>query len=174
MTVEELVNKDNSFNSSIFISKVNNMVKKLYNATTLDELDTVDHFVSDKVLSLFQKEIDNAKTVNSKVIFDQVNVNSEIIDVSILDNYYLINCKVTVSYYKYYMDENGNYNNNSNNKNKVIRNVLLKKPIGSSLGIINKCLGCGTTLDINDNGKCPSCGRIFDLEKYDFYIENIV
>ena len=175
MTLDELVKRDSSFNSSTFISKVNNMVKKLYNATTLNELETVDHLVSDKVLKSFQDEIDKANSINEKVIFDQVNVNSEIRDISVIDDFYMIRCTVTVQYFKYYIDNNGNYTQgNQSTKTRVIRNAILKKPVGSSLGIVNRCLGCGTTLNINDNGKCPSCGRIFDLEEFDFYIEDFV
>ena len=175
MTLDELVKRDSSFNSSTFISKVNNMVKKLYNSTTLNELDKVRHFASDKVLSSFQNEIDKANSMGNKIIFDQVNVNSEVKDISIYDNYYIIRCLVRVQYFKYYMDNNGNYmEGNQNTKSSIMRTALLKKPVGSSLGIVNRCLGCGTTIDINDNGKCPSCGRIFDLKEFDFYIEDFV
>lgn len=175
MTLDELVKRDSSFNSSTFISKVNNMVKKLYNATTLNELDTVDHFASDKVLNSFQNEISIANNNNERVIFDQVNVNSEVKDVSEYDNNYMIRCLVTVQYFKYYIDNNGKFTHgNQDIKSKVIRTAILKKPVGSSLGMVNRCLGCGTTLNVNDNGKCPSCGRIFDLEEFDFYIEDLV
>ena len=87
----------------------------------------------------------------------------------------MIRCLVTVQYFKYYIDNNGKFTHgNQDIKSKVIRTAILKKPVGSSLGMVNRCLGCGTTLNVNDNGKCPSCGRIFDLEEFDFYIEDLV
>ena len=85
MTVEELCKIDNSFNSSMFISRANNMTKKLYNSTTLDELDTVDHFASDEVFNKFKKKLEIAKNNNVKLIYDQVNVSTEIKDISMTE-----------------------------------------------------------------------------------------
>ncbi len=172
MTIEELVQKDSSFNSSIFISKANNMVKKLYNATTLDELDSVDHFASDEVFNKFKDKLNKAKARNLRLIFDQVNVNTEIKNITEVSNNYVISTLVTCKYYKYYLDSNGNIvEGNDDTRSTVIHQVDFVKRIGNSLPEVVRCLGCGTSLNINEDGKCPNCGRIFDLEEFDYYID---
>ena len=37
--------------------------------------------------------------------------------------------------------------------------------------VTNRCYGCGTTFDINQSGICPVCGRVYDLEEIDYYID---
>ena len=56
MTIKELVQKDKTFNSEIFISKANNMIKKIYTAITNNELEKIDHFISDKVYNALKKQ----------------------------------------------------------------------------------------------------------------------
>ncbi len=61
MTIDELMEKDKDFTSSSFISKANNKIKKIYNAITLNQLDTINHFLSDRVFNDIQKEQIEAK-----------------------------------------------------------------------------------------------------------------
>ena len=171
MTVEELCKMDNSFNSSMFISRANNMIKKLYNSTTLDELDMVDHFASDDVFNKFKKKLEVAKNNNEKLIYDQVNVSTEIKDISITEEAINISCNATCSYCEYYLDSNGKIVFGSNTERKsVIHPVVFKKKLGARRDDALRCLGCGTTFNINENGICPNCGRVFDLEEYDYYL----
>ena len=171
MTVEELCKIDNSFNSSMFISRANNMIKKLYNSTTLDELDTVDHFASDEVFNKFKKKLEIAKNNNMKLIYDQVNVSTEIKDISMTEEAINISCNSTCSYCEYYIDNNGKIVSGSNTERKrVIHQVVFQKKFGARRTEVLRCLGCGTTFNFNENGICPTCGRVFDLEEYDYYL----
>ena len=171
MTIAELVQKDNSFNSSIFISKANNMIKKLYNSTTLDELDNVDHFASDEVFNKFKRKLDDAKSKNLKLVYEQVNVDTNIRDIREENNNYIIYCLVTCKFYKYCLDANGNVVSGDNSsRSTIIHKVEFIKRVGAKNEEVSRCLGCGTPLDINNSGKCPNCGRVFDLEEYDYYI----
>ncbi len=175
MTIGELAEKDSSFNSSIFTSKANNMVKKLYNATTLDQLDEVDHFASDSVFARFKSRVSEAKANNLRLIYDEVSVNTEIKDISEDINSYMINCLVTTKYCKYYIDNTGKVVQGDNkNRSTVIHNATFRKKKGASMPEVARCLGCGTPINVNENGKCPSCGRIFDLEEFDYYLEVFV
>lgn len=173
MTVEELTERDKSFNQSLFTSRANNMVKKLYNSITLNELDKVDHFVSDKVFNKFKKMQEDAISVGERLIFSHVNVDTVIKDIAIVNNSYTITCNITCKYCKYYVDANGNVvRGNSTNRSTVIHIVTLCKKVGVERDSVARCFGCGTTFNINESGICPTCGRVFDLEEFDYYIES--
>ncbi len=173
MTIEELTKKDNNFNSSIFVSKANNMVKKLYNAVTLDEIDEVSHFANKEIINKFKNMIDSAKANGERLIFDQVNVSTEIKDIDVSIDYYQIACLVTCRYCKYNLDSNGKIVSGSNtDRSTVIHKVLFQKKIINSNNGVYRCLGCGTSIDVNNNGICPNCGRVFDLDEFDYYIES--
>jgi len=173
MTVEELMEKDKNFNQSLFTSRANNMVKKLYNSITLNELNTVDHFVSDKVFNKFKKMQEDAINNGERLIFDQVNVDTLIKDIDIVDNTYKITCNITCKYCKYYLDKNGNVTRGNNtDRSTVIHIVTLCKKVGVERDNVARCFGCGTTFNINETGICPTCGRVFDLEEFDYYIDS--
>ncbi len=173
MTVEELVKKDSSFNSSIFISKANNMIKKLYNSVTLDELDTVDHFASDNVFNMFKSELEEAKANNEKLVYDQVNVSAEISNIVEEDGMFKITCSVLCKYCRYYTTPEGDYlHGNNDSRTEVTKQAVFCKKVGAKPGLVARCLGCGASLNVNDNGKCPNCGRIYDLEEFDYYLDS--
>lgn len=173
MTIEELKLKDNDFNEEIFISKANNMIKKLYNATTLDELDTVDHFASDRVFESFKSELENAKKNGEKLVYEQVNVSTEIKDIEEKKGLYMISCLVTCKYYKYYNSFDGEFlHGDSDERVEVLKNAVFCKKVCAEEAIVDRCLGCGFALNANSNGKCPNCGRIYDLEEFDYYLDS--
>ena len=59
-------------------------------------------------------------------------------------------------------------------RREVVKKVTFqKRKDASSFGDVTRCLGCGTSLNINESGICPNCGRVFDLEKYDFVIKDM-
>lgn len=173
MTVEELSKKDNGFNSSIFISRANNMIKKLYNAVTLDELDTVDHFASDRVFNSFKEELDEAKAKNEMLIYDQVNVQTEIENIEEEKDLYKVSCLVHCKFCKYYLSANGDLlRGNQDTRIEVMKKAVFCKKIGTNREVVSRCLGCGMPLNINDNGKCQNCGRVYDLEEFDYYLDS--
>ena len=173
MTIEELTKKDTNFNSTVFISKANNMIKKLYNSVTLDELDTVDHFASDKVFNVFKSELEEAKNNNEVLIYDQVNIQTDINNVVEEDGLYKIICSVYCKFCKYYLDSNGKLlRGDKDNRIEIEKTAIFCKRVDAKEDIVARCLGCGTPLNINDNGKCPNCGRIFDLELFGYYLDS--
>ena len=167
MTIRELEKRDSGFNSNIFISKANNMIKKLYNAVTLDELDTVDHFASDEVFNKFKKELEMAKASNRKLTYNQVNISTEIKDIEEVDGMFKITCSVRCKYYKSY----GISIEDMDSRTEVYKKAIFCKRIGAERGEVARCSGCGMSLNINESGKCPNCGRIYELENYDYYLD---
>lgn len=175
MTLEELREKDQDFNASLFISKVNNMLKKIYNAITLNELDTVKHFLSESAFQKIQKKNDDVVQKGNHLIYEEVNVSSGIRNIDEDEDYYRIEVYATIKYLEYIKSNDGRIVS-GNDLDRVTTNkrVLLRK-IKKTIDKKNyyRCLGCGATLDINDNGKCSHCGRIFDLEEFDYIIDSI-
>lgn len=175
MTVEELVKIDSNFNSALFISKANNMIKKVYNAVTLQELPKVDHFISDEVYSRFFQEMEYASSNGCHLFYDEVNVDSVIRDIQMIDDTYVISVNATCKYLKYCLDVQGNFVSGSDkNRITVVHQVIFKKKKNNTDMTTNRCRGCGFTYNIQDNGICPSCGRVYDLEEIDYYIDQFI
>ena len=175
MTLEELREKDQDFNASLFIGKVNNMLKKIYNAITLNELDTVKHFLSESAFQKIQEKNDEVIQKGNHLNYEEVNVNSVIRNVDDGDDYYRIEVYATIKYLQYVKSNDGKIiSGNDENRVTTNRRVLLTKlkNTNDKKGFY-RCLGCGATLDINDNGKCSHCGRIFNLEEFDYIIDSI-
>lgn len=172
MTIEELVEKDSSFNSSIFISKANNMIKKLYNAITLEELDTINYFASDEVFNSFKKKVEEAKANHEVLTYEQVSVSTEIKSIDEVNGYYKISCNAYCKYYETYYSENGKYlYGDKDAPREVIHQAIFSKKIGTGLENVVRCVGCGMSLNVNESRKCPNCGRIFEAEDFDYYLE---
>ena len=175
MDVKELVQKDKTFSSELFISKANNMVKRLYNAITLNELEHVDHFISDKVYNEIETQIKKAASKNCQIIYDEINVNTSIYDIKEVLNSYKIFADVEIQCLRYTKEKNSGaiVGGDTNNRLHISKLIIFKKKINNSELVTNRCRGCGTTYDINYSGICPVCGRTYDLEEIDYYIDEI-
>ena len=175
MTIDDLKQKDSTFQSSLFLSKANSRMKKIFNAITLNELDSVHHFMSENVFLKFQKEMNDAKNEGLRLIYEEVNIQSDISNIEEIDQSFLIHVFMECKYLKYYLSlDSGNVvKGNNQNRSSCIYHVVFKKKMGTSLGEVARCLGCGSPIPINENGKCPHCGRIFDLDQFDYIIESI-
>lgn len=175
MTIKELVQKDKTFNSEIFISKANNMIKKIYTAITNNELEKIDHFISDKVYNALKKQMENADSKNCCLIYDDISVNTSIYDIKEVLNEYKIYADVEINCIRYIKEKGSNTIVGGDSKNKVIidKIVIFKKKINNNETITNRCQGCGNTYNITNNGICPVCGRIYDLEEIDYYIDEL-
>lgn len=175
MELKELVQKDKSFNSELFISKANNMIKKIYTAITNNELEKVNHFISDKVYIELKKQIDNADSKNCIIEYNELSVNTGIYDIKEINNEYVINTDVEIRCIRYIKDKGTNtiIGGNKDNKITIDKVAVFKKKINNNETTTNRCQGCGTSFNIIDNGICPVCGRVYDLEEVDYYIDEL-
>lgn len=166
---------DNSFNESILISKVNNMVKLIYNSITLNKLEDVIQFMSDDLYNKIKEKIDNNTNNNCRVIYDEVNVNSEIKNITNMDEYIFIDVRCNVKFLKYYVSlSDGSYiSGDRDNRIDRILNITLKRKSNVKDTNTFKCLGCGYSIDITNGYTCPNCGRVFDLNEFDFIIDKM-
>ena len=91
MTVQELILKDKSFNSEIFMVKANDMIKRVYNALALDELDKINHFISDRVYKKLETQLNSVKANDCQLVYDDLITNVTITDIRMdLDSYRII------------------------------------------------------------------------------------
>ena len=74
MTYKEFQILDNTFNDSVFLSKVNNIFVKLFTDIMLEELSDVQHFISNNVYNYAKNIIDNANKKNARQMYDELNV----------------------------------------------------------------------------------------------------
>ena len=162
-------------NRDILISKVNNMVKLIYNSITLNKLNTVIQFMSDDLYNKFKEIIDTNTSNNCRVIYDEVNVNSKIKNITNMNDFILIDVRCNIKFLKYYvsLDDNSYISGDKNNRINKILNITLKRKSNVKDNDTFKCLGCGYSIDITNGYKCPKCGRVFDLDEYDFIIDKM-
>lgn len=173
MTVEDYQKIDSHFSKSMFLANANHMIKKILNSITLNELEKVDHFISDSVYQKFKGQLEEPLKRNAKLVYDQVNVQSEIESIRKTVDSYQIDVVATCKYCKYFTDSLGNVIGGSPTNRMLIRHlVTFQKKIGAEKENTSRCLGCGASINILESGKCPNCGRIYDLEKFDFVITN--
>ena len=175
MNVKELVQKDKTFSSELFISKANNMVKRLYNAITLNELEHVDHFISDNVYNEIEAQIKKADSKNCRIVYDEINVDTNIYDIKEVLNAYKIYADVEIKCLRYTKEKNSDaiIGGDPNNRINISKMIVFKKKLNNNDLVTNRCRGCGTTYDINYSGICPVCGRTYDLEEIDYYIDEM-
>lgn len=175
MTKEELIQKDKSFNSELFISKANIMIKKIYQSITNNTLENVDYFISDKVYNVIKKQIETTNSKNCCLIYDDISVNTSIYDIKEEMNEYKIYTDVEIKCIRYFKEKENNniLGGDSNNKVTIDKIAIFKKKVNNNETVTNRCQGCGNTYDVITNHTCPVCGRVYDLEETDYYIDEL-
>ena len=165
-------NYEEEFEKEEFISKVNLIVKKIYNAITMLEFKNVSHFMSEELARKFSREIELLKDEGKKLVYDEVSVQSQITNAYQDSDYYYIEVRCECQYIKYYVSlaDGKMIDGDTNNRVMVPAKLLFRKKKGTSMEEVTRCSGCGTTINIYHDGKCPNCGRIYDLHQYDYII----
>lgn len=175
--MEDLLKVDSSFNENMFITKVNNIFIKLMNAIMFKDLDSVKHFINDELASKYKVIIDDLKSRGLTEVYDELNVKDTFIrDIHINDEYIIINVDLLSRYMDYFIDKDGNYISGINDHRieKLNRLTFMKRIDSKKDGIVRKCPACGSSIDVNSNGKCSYCGAIYNNEEYDYILTNIV
>lgn len=175
MTVNDLSRIDSDFEESIFITKVNSRIKKIYNAITLGDVDTVKHFMSDELYSKIIDYVKNNDDDNKIVIYDEVNISSAILNIDEDNNNYIITVDCVSKFLKYFISKNSREYLSGDMDNRIELNQKIKfykSKTAKSVDVV-RCLGCGANFNINSNGICPHCGRTYDLEKFDYIISDM-
>lgn len=177
MTLEEFNTKDSTFVKSLFLTKVNNIFIQFFTNIMKDELEQVDHFISDNVYQYGQDIIDKAKSLGCRQMYDELNVkSSEIVAIEEDNDNYKITVFLEARYIKYLISlDTGEYVSGNNEYRILERYELefIKKKNTREQKINRKCPTCGASIDVNANGKCEYCGSIYNQEDYDWVLNNI-
>lgn len=177
MTVEEFKNIDNTFNESMFISKINNIFIKLLSSIMLDQLDDIKHFVSDDVYKWAEDIVNDRKKNNYRQMYDELNVKrTEIREIEVNESVYTIKVFLQSRYMDYIMNlSNGSIVSGDNTSRIQVDYWLTfnKKVKVNNQGIARKCPGCGAPINVNASGKCEYCGATYNQEDYDWVLTQL-
>lgn len=173
MTVADFQKIDVHFSESQFLATSNYMIKQLLYSVSMNQLENVDYFIQDSVYQKFQNKIEDVKKNNARLVYDQVSVQCEIDSIQKILSTYQITVKAYCKYCKYFTSIDGKVIGGSpNNRISVIHRVTFQKNMVAENQLDRRCLGCGASYRVLESGKCPNCGRVYDLEKYDYVIVN--
>ncbi len=178
MSINDFLQIDPSFNSSMFLSKVNNIFVKLLTSVMLDNIISIDHFVSDEVYGHYKTIIDQLREKKQRQMYDELNVKQSYIQsIDKVDDRYVISVYLEARYMDYVIDLNTHSVISGNNQSRIQKNyklIFVRKDMVKEIGVVRRCPGCGASLNINDSGRCPYCHRIYNQEDYDFILDKIV
>ena len=177
MSIEELVNEDNTFSESAFISKVDNTFIMLFSSVMMQDMDRVKHKISDRLYSIYKDKVDELINNNERQMYDELNIKSTNIDyINKVSDKYVIGVTLVSRYMDYVIDKETNKYKRGINDHRieVVYHLTFEKSIyAKNEGIIKKCPTCGASMDVNNTGKCIYCGSIYNTEKYDWVLVDI-
>lgn len=175
--MNELINLDPTFTESSFKTKVDNIFVMLHMALMTDNMKRVDHFINDQVYDIFNNRLSILNNNNERQMFDELNVKStEISDIKILDNKYVITVNLISRYMDYIVDKDTNKFKRGNNLSRVEKqNILVfeKKRSAKKEGVVRFCPNCGHPMDVNKSGYCEFCHSTYNQEDYDWVLTSI-
>lgn len=175
--LNELIKLDNTFSESKFLTKVDNIFVMLHISLMTNNLERVKHFINDEIFNEFDKRLNQLNKNNQVQMFDELNVKStEIKDIEITDENFIIRVKLTSRYMDYIIDKNTKKLISGNNTSRVQKDNFLtftKKRNFKEQGSVRKCPSCGANMDVNNTGKCKYCGTIYNNVDYDWILTNI-
>lgn len=159
------------------ITKVNNIFVKLLTAVMKGNLEKVDHFINDDVYKKYNDYIKSLDDKNQRQMYDELNAKFTYInDKKIVDDKELVDVTLVARYMDYILDKDtGDLISGDNTKRIQVKyNIILEKKLNAKdIKVVQTCPGCGASVDVNKSGKCEYCGRIFDLENYDYIVTSI-
>ena len=172
--LENLLKHDQDFSESKFKSKVENTFVQIKLSIVTGKIDKIDHFVNDEVYDKL-KEIVQENINNNRIqIYDELNVAEvQILNIEELDDCFNIQVRVHSKALDYFIDKNTKKylsGNNTSRTDRYTEITFTKAKDAKSFKVNRKCPSCGANIDVNSNGKCSYCHRIFNLEKYDWII----
>ena len=174
--MDELMNLDNTFNEHNFLSKVNNIYVMLCTSMMTNNLERVRHYLSNELYEIKKNELEELNNQNVIKMYDELNVNSNIIDVQITDDKFIIKVNMRTKFLDYIINKDTKefISGNKNYRIEVNKTLVFTKIRNfKELGIVRKCPYCGASMDLNNNGQCRFCKKTFDMKDYDWILEEI-
>lgn len=171
--MNEILKYDPEFSESKFKTYVDNVFIQLHMAVVTKELENVKHFLSDEVYNQYKQKVDDLTKKHLIQMYDEINVaQTDILNYKVTDSDMIIEVNLLSRYLDYLMDEDGNYiSGDTNIRSERLNHLVFTKKINyQQSGTVRKCPGCGASIDVNANGKCPYCGTIYNLEDKDWVL----
>lgn len=170
---------DPTIDNGMFYSKVDNIYIMLFTSIMMQDLTRVEHKVSDKVINKYIDQIDKMKSRNRRQMYDQLNVKSTTINNIYRNenNDLVVEVTLISRYLNYVIDLNTGEKISGDDKNREEHTnhlYLIKKSNAKELKESRHCPKCGNPMDIDNTGKCNYCGAIFNLEEYDYILDDII
>ena len=175
--MDELLKYDNTFSKETFISKANNILVMLYTSIMANNLSRVDHFIGDKLYQEKEKELEILNKKNLIQVYENFNIKLSIItNIKVLEENMIIELNVFYNYLGYQIDRDTKEIINGSKNHLIEKNSTLifsKKKDFKQLKESRKCPNCGAVMDLNNNGLCNYCKKVFSQENYDWILVDI-
>ena len=156
--LEELKRLDTTFTESMFKTKVDNIFVLMMSSIMFRDISRISSSLSEGMRVQIQNRINELLNNNEIQMYDELNVkHTEIGNVQILEDKYIIEVLLTSRYMDYRIDSNTKKFKSGNNSSRIEkRNKLIfeEKRNHKSLGIAAKCPSCGANIDYNYSGVC--------------------
>ena len=174
--MNEILKYDQDFSESKFITYVNNVFIQIYTSLMTKEIENIKHFVTDDVYRQLKQKVDILNQKGLIQMYDELNVaQTDILHYQIEDNQMIIQVMILSRYLDYLIDLEGNYVS-GNRDSRVGRNnylTFMKKIDFQTVGTVNKCPGCGASIDVNASGICPYCGTVYNQEDKNWILSSM-
>ena len=174
--MNEILKYDKDFSESKFITYVNNVFIQIYTALMTKEIENIKHFVTDDVYGQLKQKVDILNQKGLIQMYDELNVaKTDILHYQVEDNQMIIQVMILSRYLDYFVDLDGNYVS-GNRDSRVSRNnylTFMKKIDFQIVGTVNKCPGCGASIDVNASGICPYCGTVYNQEDKNWILSSM-
>lgn len=177
MSIEEFIQKDNTFSENSFIAKVDNTFIMLLTAIMTDNLQRVEHKISSELFKHYSNVISQLNANNERQLYDELNVKKTSIEkIEQVENKYRIYVLLTSRYMDYRVNKTTGNFKSGNNTSRIEKDFYLT--FEKNINVKNeqnakKCPGCGANIDVNFSGKCDYCGAIYDTENYGWILTSI-
>ena len=174
--MNEILKYDEDFTESKFITYTNNVFIQIYTSLMTKEIENIKHFVTPEVYNILENKVNTLNQRGLIQMYDELNVaETDILSYQIQDNQMIIQVKIISRYLDYLMDQEGNYVSGNKDSRITKSNYLtfIKKINFKKVGVVNKCPGCGASINVNATGICPYCGTTYNQEDKNWILSSI-
>lgn len=177
MNILEFQKIDSTFNESMFITKVNNIFKKLLTSIMLEKTKEIKHFLSEDLYNSVERKVLDLSGQNRRQMYDELNINNtKITDIEDIGDRYKITVTTEVKYLDYIIDKTNQSILSGDTQNRIKESYTLeftKLKSARVQGIVRKCQSCGASMDVNSTGICKFCGSTYDQESHDWILTKV-
>ena len=175
--LNKIIDEDKDFTEAKFKAKVDNIYIQILTAIMKQDLSRIKHFVSEDLYIKLEQKVQSLQDQNLIQMYGELNVtDTDIAKITENRDEIQIEVRLFTKYLDYKVDKNTKKivcGNTEVRIEKVKNLIFTKKKNAKKLGVSRTCESCGANLDINFDGRCPYCGNIFKLDKYDWTLKEI-